>query len=64
MTEPKTGRKRLSDLEKKVPVTAWITGREVKALGGIAQARKTSLDYLTETAAKKPTPSSTKTKAK
>lgn len=52
MAEAKTGRKRLPDSEKKSPVAAWLRGDQIKALGGIAAARKKALEYLTAEALK------------
>lgn len=40
------GATKKTDLERKMPVTVYITGEQVQILGGIAEARNLSLNYL------------------
>lgn len=45
-TQKKVGAKPKSEADKKFPVTVYITGRQIKKLGGIDKARAKSLEAL------------------
>jgi hypothetical protein len=46
----KSGPKKKSKLERKYPVTVYITGLQLEQLGGLDKARKRALEELTSVA--------------